>query len=108
MASIRRRLVCGGVASVLLVGCCGPGGCNNANFANRGVITAGPRFQLVVEEDPTPARLLLDSATGDLWQLHSESSAGAQWVRVAEGPGDARVLTPREALGMQSPKTPTP
>ena len=108
MAFTKRRLVCGGVASVLLGGCCSPGGCNNDNFSNRGVITAGARFQLVVEEDPTPARLLLDSATGDLWQLHSESTGGAQWVRVASGPADARVLTPQEVLGMQSAKTPTP
>ncbi len=108
MAFTRRRLVWGGVAGVLLAGCCGSGGCNNDNISNRGVITAGARFQLVIEEDPTPARLLLDSATGDLWQLQSESSGGARWVRVASGPADARVLTPQEVLGMQSAKTPTP
>ena len=108
MASTQRRLVSGGLVSVLLAGCCSRGGCNNDNFANRGVITAGTRFQLIVEEDPTPARLLLDSATGDLWQLQSESNGGAQWVRLANGPADARALTPQEVLGMQSRKTPTP
>ena len=107
MLSARHRLVFGTFASVLLTGGCARG-CNNDNFANRGVIAAGARFQLVVEEDPTPARLLLDSATGDLWQLRSESTGSPQWVRVATGPADARVLTPQEVLGMQSPKTPTP
>ncbi len=108
MTFTKRRLVCGGVVSVLLAGGCSLVGCNNDNYENRGVITAGARFQLVVEEDPTPARLLLDSATGDLWQLHSESTGGAEWVRVASGPTDARVLTPQEVFGMQSAKTPTP
>lgn len=108
MAFTKRRLVCGGVVSVLLAGGCSLVGCNNDNYENRGVITAGARFQLVVEEDPTPARLLLDSATGDLWQLHSESTGGAEWVRVASGPTDARVLTPQEVFGMQSAKTPMP
>jgi hypothetical protein len=108
MASTKRRLVCGCVASVFLAGCWGPAGCNNGNLSNRGVITAGARFQLVVEEDPTPARLLVDTATGDLWQLQSESPGGARWVRVASGPADARVLTPQEIVGMQPAKTPTP
>ncbi len=108
MAFTRRRLVWGGIASLLFAGCCGSGGCNNDNISNRGVITAGARFQLVVEEDPTPARLLLDSVTGDLWQLQSASSGGAQWVRVASGPADARVLRPEEVLGMRSAETPTP
>jgi hypothetical protein len=107
MAATKRWLVSSGVASILLAGCCSPGGCNNDNFANRGVITAGARFQLVVEKDSTPARLLLDSATGDLWELHSEPSGGTHWVRVASGPADARVLAPQEVLGM-SRKTPTP
>jgi hypothetical protein len=108
MASTKRRLVSSGVASILFAGCCSPGGCNNDNFANRGVITAGARFQLVVEQEPTPARLLLDAATGDLWQLRGDPAGGAQWVRVATGPADARVLAPQEILGVRSPKTPTP
>jgi hypothetical protein len=108
MASTTRRLVSAGVASVLLAGCCGPGGCNNDNFANHGMITAGARFQLVLAENPTSARLLLDSATGDLWELRAEATGGGQWVRVASGPTDARVLAPQEVLGMRSPKTPTP
>lgn len=103
-----RQLGLGAAVTLVLAGCCGPGGCNNDNFANRGVITAGARFQLIVEEDPTPARLLLDSATGDLWQLRGDPAGSAQWVRVASGPLDARVLTPQEILGARSPKTPTP
>ncbi len=107
MASTKRRLVCSSVATVLLSGCCSPGGCNNDNFANHGVITAGARFQLVVEEEPVPARLLLDSATGDLWQLRGDNAGSGQWVRIASGPVDARVLAPQEVLGVRSPKTPT-
>ncbi len=103
-----RELARAGLLSLLLAGCCRAGGCNNDNFANRGVITAGARFQLVIEKDPAPARLLLDSVTGDLWQLRSEPSGEAQWVRVASGPTDARVLSPQEALGMHSSKTPIP
>lgn len=103
-----RELARAGLLSLLLAGCCRAGGCNNDNFANRGVITAGARFQLVIEEDPAPARLLLDSVTGDLWELRSEPSAGTQWVRVASGPTDARILSPQEVLGMRSTKTPAP
>jgi hypothetical protein len=108
MSSARHQLVVGAVVSAVLVGCCGAGGCNNDNFANHGVITVAPRFQLVVEEEPAPARLLLDSVTGDLWQLHGDATSGPQWVRVASGPADARVLTPQEILGARPPQTPAP
>ena len=103
-----RQLARAGLLSLVFAGCCGAGGCNNDNFANHGTITPGARFQLVIEKDPTPARLLLDSVTGDLWELRSEPSAGTQWVRVASGPTDARVLSPQEVLGMRSAKTPMP
>lgn len=103
----KRQLVLGLLASVGLAAGCSHG-CNNDNLANHGVITAAPRFQLVVEEDPTPARLLLDSATGDLWQLRTDPAGEAQWARVANGPTDARVLTPQQILGAQSPETPKP
>jgi len=77
--------------------------CNNDNLVNRGVIAAGARFQLIAEQQPGPARLLLDSATGDLWRLENEAATGARWVRVASGPEDAKVLKPEEMLGMRSP-----
>ena len=72
--------------------------CNNDNFINRGELTAASRFQLTIDQDN--ARLLFDSATGDLWQLQPESTNGSQWVRVASGPATARVLTTREVLGV--------
>ena len=81
--------------------------CNDDNFVNRGVITAAARFQMLGEQKEDPARLLFDSATGDLWRLQAESG-GAQWVRVASGPADARVLTPQEVLGVRSPGTAKP
>lgn len=108
LSSTLGRLALGSVVSVVHVGYCGADGCNNDNFANRGVITAGPRFQLVIEEGSTPSRLLLDSTTGDLWQLRNTAAGEPQWVRVTRGPADARVLTPQEALGMRSPATSTP
>lgn len=101
----RRLALASLISAVLTMG--SNGGCNNDNFSNRGVISAGARFQLVVEEDPTPTRLLLDSATGDLWQLSAEAAA-ARWIRVASGPNDARVLSPQESLGMTSSTTPRP
>jgi hypothetical protein len=98
-----RWLIIAGAVTAFIVSAC-----NNDNFANRGVIAAGARFQLMVEEPPSAARLLLDSATGDLWQLKSESSASSRWIRVASGPADARVLKAQEILGMGSHGTPEP
>ncbi|MBI1814462.1 MAG: hypothetical protein HYR72_05755 [Deltaproteobacteria bacterium] len=96
------------VLSVGVAAACNDGGCNNDNFANKGLINAGARFQLVLEANPLPARLLLDSATGDLWQLQPESAGASQWVRVASGPTDARLLKPQEILGGHSQAIPTP
>ena len=73
--------------------------CNNDNLHNRGVIAAGPRFQLVAEAKDNPTRLLFDSATGDLWQLAEEAANGSRWVRMTSGPTDVKALTPRQALG---------
>ena len=107
--SLRTRpWVLAAAVSSVLVGCCRAGGCNNDNFANHGIINAAARFQLVIQGEPTPARLLLDSVTGDLWQLRDEPAGGARWVRVASGPVDARALTPQEVLGARAPRTPTP
>jgi hypothetical protein len=85
-----------------LVALCGAlllASCNNDNFANRGVITAGARFQLVAEGKHNPEHLLFDSATGDLWQLATEPASGSRWVRMTSGPTDVKALTPRQALG---------
>lgn len=85
------------------------GACNNDNFANRGTVVAGARFQFIIDSSQSPAvRLLLDSATGDLWQLRAESDGGGRWTRLARGPDDARLLSAQEALGMSRAPTPTP
>ena len=101
MGIAKRRLILGGFVSAVLLTAC-----NNDNFSNRGAITAATRFQLVVTEQPNPARLLFDSATGDLWELRTEAASGAQWVRLASGPADIRSLTPGEILGGHAPRTP--
>jgi hypothetical protein len=89
-----RRFALGALCSASLLA-----SCNNDNFANRGVITAGARFQLVAEAKDNPVRLLFDSATGDLWELATEPASGSRWVRLTSGPTDVKALTPRQALG---------
>ncbi len=103
MGIVTRRFILGALFSAMLVA-----GCNNDNFANNGVLAAGGRFRVIVARPPNPAHLLLDSATGDLWELHTEPAGGSQWVRMASGPTDVRVLTPQEFLGVRSQRTPTP
>ena len=97
MRIAERYLIIAAAAIGLLIAAC-----NNDNFSNRGTITAGARFQLVVESRDTPNRLLFDLATGDLWELQPEASTAAKWVRIASGPPDARKLTPQEILGVRS------
>jgi hypothetical protein len=92
------RVVLAAIAGTALLAAC-----NNDSLVNRGVIAAGARFQLIAEQQPGPARLLLDSATGDLWRLENEAASDARWVRIASGPADAKVLKPEEMLGMRSP-----
>ena len=100
MSFTKRQAALGGLLSALFVAGCG--GCNNDNIHNSGVIHAAARFKLVIDTEPNRARLLLDTATGDLWQLEAQPTGGSQWVRVASAPADARALTPREILGGRS------
>jgi hypothetical protein len=88
------RFALGAVCGTLLFA-----SCNNDNFSNRGVVSAGARFQLVAEGKDTPEHLLFDSATGDLWQLATEPASGSRWVRLTSGPTDVKALTPQQALG---------
>jgi len=87
------------LAGLLLVA-----GCNNDNVVNHGEIRAGSRLRLVIDQHDS-ARLLFDSATGDMWQLQPASAGGSAWVRVASGPTDMRRLTASEAL-LGTSKTP--
>lgn len=88
------RFALGAVCSALLFA-----SCNNDNFSNRGVVSAGARFRFVAAGKATPEALLFDSATGDVWQLATEPASGARWVHMTSGPTDAKALTPRQALG---------
>ncbi|HVN85215.1 MAG TPA: hypothetical protein VMW17_10250 [Candidatus Binatia bacterium] len=72
-------------------------GCNNDNLTNHGEILVASRFKFVTDQNDH-SRLLFDSATGDVWRLQAEAADNSQWVRMASGPSDVRVLTTREAL----------
>ncbi len=77
--------------------------CNNENFENKGTISAGARFRLVIDQRDS-ARLLVDSATGDVWQLQPDPSGVSKWAKLANGPADAKALTPQQALGLGAKK----
>ena len=53
------------------------------------------RFALVIEADRTAidgSHFLVDRATGDLWVLDARPGSLGGWLRLAEGPADAKPL----------------
>jgi hypothetical protein len=78
---------------VALVG----GGCFNDAFRGpefNGDVGA-TRFALVIESDRTAidgSHFLVDQATGDLWVLDARPGSVGGWLRLAEGPSDAKPL----------------
>ena len=98
---------------LVLAACLVTAACNNDNFSNSGLISAGARFALVIEPARTSidgTHFLLDTATGDTWTLKSGDGGAERWVRVAEGPSDVKPLTIKELLGRgrqsSTPSTP--
>jgi len=74
--------------------------CNNENVNVKGGV-GFDRFQLALRGSEV---LLLDGATGDLWQLEQEGGVTV-WQRLAERPADVRVVGIDDLL---RPPTPTP
>jgi hypothetical protein len=84
------------LAGVAVVGFAllGGTGCWNGSH-DRVLLEAGGRFALEIEtgrSDLVGTHFLLDTATGDLWRLDVRGAGSPIWVRVADGPSDARPL----------------
>ena len=73
-------------------------GCMNGamhNYKARVNEDAGGRFALVIEANRTTvdgSHFLLDTVTGDVWRMDSSDGRQGSWVRLGDGPADARPL----------------
>ncbi len=94
-----RALAAGGLALALLLPACWNGAFQTNKIEGRG--GGDQRFQLAVEPGRTDidaTHFLVDTATGDVWRLDPTGAHQGTWVRLADGPEDAEVLTkPPEA-----------
>jgi hypothetical protein len=104
--SARTLALCSLLALALVTG----PGCFNDHVMdgvhNNGTLAApGGRFELVIEPSRTEVggtHFLIDRLTGDLWTLRRKGN-GAEWKRLADGPGDAAPLELEVLLGLDSP-----
>jgi hypothetical protein len=72
-------------------------GCFNDAFQTNKGVDKPFRFEVLIGSGRTAvyrAHLLVDRATGDLWRLDASDAQSASWVRLADGPSDAALLSP--------------
>ena len=89
-----RALPAGCLALALLLPACWNGAFQTNKIEGRG--GGDQRFQLAVEPGRTDidaTHFLVDTATGDVWRLDPTGAHQGAWVRLADGPEDAEVLT---------------
>lgn len=95
----RPRIALGAVAAVALLALPGLVGCWNGAFS-RAYHSGGSgdqRFALVIEADRTDlagTHFLVDGVTGDVWWLDAPDATSGSWIKLAEGPEDAKELEP--------------